>query len=292
MTSRLFILVVLRLIGTCSALSRCYYPNGREATGDFPCDPDAEASPCCGGGFGTVCLFNKLCQSPDGNVIRGSCTDDQFGSASCPKFCLGANLGGTDLISCSNVTGNAASYCCDHTVNCCSSGVGRFDVLPADPHTWATWATASTRFVVVRALSTSTPTSAATITPQTGSTTASQPPSEATSTVPAPQQGGSRLSPAGYAGVGVGSVIGVLLIAAVVYLVLRLKKIKKTRIAPDEHVGAVAYGPPPPSTHQSYHDQDPPKELPQEPEPREVLGDHDWNQHQAVRAELAGHPYH
>ncbi|KAK4222743.1 hypothetical protein QBC38DRAFT_374464 [Podospora fimiseda] len=276
-------IIILCILRTCTAVSQCYYPNGRVAITDFPCDPDAETSPCCAGSFGTVCLSNKLCQGADGNVIRGSCTDSQFGSSSCALYCLSARLGGTDLISCSNVTGNSASYCCDHTVNCCDRGVGRFDVLPANPHTWATWAAVSTGFVVVRALSTSTSTST---TSATGTST-STPPAGDTSPASVPQQGHSGLPAAAYAGIGVGSVIGALFIAAVFYLVWRLRKQK----AGTENAGeVVAYGPPLSSTH----GQHVPKELPLEPEPREVQGDNDWNSHSVPRppTELPGHTYH
>ena len=66
------------------------------------------------------------------------------------RLIQGADTGGTNLISCSNVTNADTSYCCDHTDNyCCDTGVGRFDVEPAQPQTWATWNTNSKAYVVV-----------------------------------------------------------------------------------------------------------------------------------------------
>jgi hypothetical protein len=85
------ILLGLWFSGLCSAQKKCYYPNGLEAANDHPCDPSDTNSACCGGGLGAVCLTNKLCRSPDGNTIRGSCTDKSWASADCPQYCLGAS---------------------------------------------------------------------------------------------------------------------------------------------------------------------------------------------------------
>lgn len=82
-------IILLSIAHLGSGQKRCYYPNGSEATIDYPCDPDAEDSACCAGGFGTVCLTNKLCRNPNGNVIRGSCTDKNWSSPECAHYCLG-----------------------------------------------------------------------------------------------------------------------------------------------------------------------------------------------------------
>ncbi|KAI9147813.1 hypothetical protein HJFPF1_12845 [Paramyrothecium foliicola] len=58
-----FFLLSFLLLDISFAAQRCYYPNGFEARDDYPCDPDAEVSVCCGRGFGSVCLSNKLCGS-------------------------------------------------------------------------------------------------------------------------------------------------------------------------------------------------------------------------------------
>lgn len=69
--------------------AQCYYPNGKVAAGDFPCDPDSEDSAFCGGALGSVCINNKLCRGPDGNLARGSCTSQTWQSPECASFCLG-----------------------------------------------------------------------------------------------------------------------------------------------------------------------------------------------------------
>jgi hypothetical protein len=68
------------------AQKKCYYPE-LEATGDHPCDPDAEESVCCGTGGGSMCLTNKACVRPGHDMARGSCTDKTWGSEACPLFC-------------------------------------------------------------------------------------------------------------------------------------------------------------------------------------------------------------
>jgi len=88
MKSLLSLVVHLAILPSC--LAKCYYPNGKEATSDFPCDPDAEHSVCCSGdaGFASACLSNKLCQSTSGRIIRGACTDPTWMSPECPRYCL------------------------------------------------------------------------------------------------------------------------------------------------------------------------------------------------------------
>lgn len=81
---------LLSISSTSSAQKRCFYPNGQQATGDFPCDPNARESACCGGSLGSVCLTNKLCRGPNGNLVRGSCTDQNWASPDCAQYCLGA----------------------------------------------------------------------------------------------------------------------------------------------------------------------------------------------------------
>ncbi|KAH6605409.1 hypothetical protein Trco_007116, partial [Trichoderma cornu-damae] len=134
MKTPVFIYALAQLLSVpCSAtLGKCYYPDGSPSLSDFPCDPNAKNSPCCGGP-GTVCLSNGLCQGSGENVIRGSCSDQSWTSPLCANYCLAADSGGTDLISCYNVTNTDTSYCCDHTSYCCDSGVGRFNVLPEKP---------------------------------------------------------------------------------------------------------------------------------------------------------------
>ncbi|GJC96180.1 hypothetical protein ColKHC_05006 [Colletotrichum higginsianum] len=249
---RSFSLLFLCLLQITSVVAKCYFPDGNAVPGDFPCDPDADDSPCCHGGLGSACLSNKLCRGPNGNTVRGSCSDESWNSPLCAHYCMSADTGGTDLISCSNVTGIDTSYCCDHAPNCCNSGVGRFDVLPAEPQVWATWNRESSRFLVILQTSSesSTSTSIPSSTTSDVATTASAGPTP-TGTIPstpltaggqsrtsvepvptaAPTQGEAEkdpgLSTTAKAGIGAGAGAGALLVAALVYLLLKIRSNKK-----------------------------------------------------------------
>ncbi|SPJ85628.1 uncharacterized protein FTOL_11409 [Fusarium torulosum] len=227
MARLIFLFVFLFLLQTCLAADECYYPNGIEAD-DSPCDPDAKESVCCSGGLGTVCLSNKLCIGADGNTMRGSCTDKNWASPECAMLCLGADRGGTDLISCSNVTNSDTSYCCDHNPNCCNSGVGRFNVLPSNPEVWATWNRKATQYAVVGTMfrdeSTSTKASATTtiISSTTYATSASATSTgeSSMSSSSVPDKTGSSEAPSGLstsakAGIGAGIGVGAVMAVAV-----------------------------------------------------------------------------
>ncbi|KAK3328125.1 hypothetical protein B0T19DRAFT_423752 [Cercophora scortea] len=215
-------------------MNPCYYPNRAHATHDYPCDSDAkDYVVCCGGSLGAVCLTNKLCRSPEMNIIRGSCTDQNWASSGCANYCLSANTGGTDLISCTNTTYTDTSYCCDHTVDCCNTGVGRFDVLPTQPQVWASWDANLLRFVVRR--------------PLTSGTTAAIP--SQPSRAPDPTLT-STLSTGAWTGIGFAAAAIVVLSVAVVYLSRRLHRIKKgsqkTLADSDTHMQQVLGENPPP----------------------------------------------
>ena len=66
----------------------CYYPN-QGISGDIPCDPNASVSACCGNEW--VCISNGVCEQTNNsgfaNYARGSCTDSEWRSQSCPQFC-------------------------------------------------------------------------------------------------------------------------------------------------------------------------------------------------------------
>ncbi|ETS75657.1 hypothetical protein PFICI_12601 [Pestalotiopsis fici W106-1] len=223
-----------------SSVSSCYYPNGLLAKDDTPCDPDATTgSPCCGAGIGGVCLSNGLCQGGNGNVVRGSCTDSDWGDG-CPHYCLGASTGGTDLISCSNVTGTDTSYCCDHTSFCCDTGVSRFTVLPSNPTTSATWNPSSSIYVVVASKSsstTSTTSTGSTTTTTTGTSQGETTPSssgsnssstaETSGTGAAVASGSTGLSSGAAAGIGVGGGVAVIIIACIAFFLIRSHRKRK-----------------------------------------------------------------
>ncbi|KAI1631020.1 hypothetical protein F4809DRAFT_634189, partial [Biscogniauxia mediterranea] len=220
------ILLPLLLCPSLAAVSRCYYPDG-EISPDYPCNADLDSSACCGGSAGSVCLSNNLCQTRDGDVIRGSCSDQYWGAAECAHYCLSSVTGGVNLISCSNVTNDDTSFCCDNTDGCCDSGDGRFSVAPHNPTTYATWHTLSSRYVVLEAVSTSTPvtsssspTSSSSIQPTQATQTSSPSPTAANS----PPGDSSDLSTGAKAGIGVGAGVGVVVIILLSYVLWRLRK--------------------------------------------------------------------
>ena len=81
-----FPLLLLSLITTVNATSACYFPNGARSPDDSPCytDDDGVASHCCSST--SICLTNKLCLSMEQpyELSRGSCTDADWNSGSCP----------------------------------------------------------------------------------------------------------------------------------------------------------------------------------------------------------------
>ncbi|KAI1502459.1 hypothetical protein F5X99DRAFT_427086 [Biscogniauxia marginata] len=223
-------LVILRLVcPSLAALSRCYYPDG-DISPDFPCNADEESSACCGGSYGTVCLSNNLCQSSDGGIIRGSCSDQYWGAAACAHYCLGSSSGGVNLISCSNVTDDDTSFCCDGNELCCDTGDGVFSVAPHNPTTVAIWHTRSSRFVVLDAISTSAPaTSSGPPTSSSIQTTQATQTSSQLPTVSTSSGDSSDLSTGARAGIGVGAGIAGVIIIALVYALWRLRKTRGIR---------------------------------------------------------------
>ncbi|KAF4943916.1 hypothetical protein FGADI_13087 [Fusarium gaditjirri] len=201
-------LLFLSLSRLCFAANKCYYPNGLEAE-DHPCDPNAKQSVCCSGGLGTLYLLFP-----------------------------GADTGGTDLISCSNITNSDTSYCCDHNTNCCNSGVGRFNVLPSDPEVWATWNRKATRYDVVGTMFSgqSTTETASATTEVTSSTTSASStttsdasiPSSSVSNTPEPSETPAGLSTGAKAGIGAGVGVGAIMAVAVKYLFWKMRRNEKT----------------------------------------------------------------
>ncbi|KAK4235537.1 hypothetical protein C8A03DRAFT_46341 [Achaetomium macrosporum] len=232
---------VISLLGffhVCLAENKCYYPNGVESDVDFPCDPNAEQSPCCGGGFGYTCLTNKLCRGPDGNLIRGSCTARDWSAPECAHYCLGATSGGTDLISCQNITGTDTLFCCDPgRAFCCNDGVARFEVLPSKPQIMATWDTSASQFVVVLKTTSSLLSTSTTL--ATTTTTGTQEPPGSTSEAPDQSTGqtqqttsasSSGLPVAAQAGIGAGVAVVAILLATIGFLLWKMRQSNKRQM--------------------------------------------------------------
>ncbi|CAG8032664.1 unnamed protein product [Penicillium olsonii] len=134
-SSRLLGCMILQLslfyfISLVSATSQCFYPNGDKST-DTPCYTDGSASHCCGSR--SICLTNKLCLSVEQpyQLSRGSCTDNDWRSGSCPlntcrefqspklltkadpKFAESAQPGAGAAVVWLNGTGADSVYCCN-----------------------------------------------------------------------------------------------------------------------------------------------------------------------------------
>lgn len=56
------------------------------------------------------------------------CSDSVFVQHRLTRHAPGSSTGGTNLISCQNVTSNNQDFCCDHSNGCCDSGIGRFRI--------------------------------------------------------------------------------------------------------------------------------------------------------------------
>lgn len=108
-----------------SAHSICYYPDGTVSSQDTPCQDESEQSTCCGQGY--ACLSNNICiatgdeiEKPGASTyVRGSCTDKNWRSSSCPSFCINGEAPNYDLLSggmgiekCANTTEDMY-YCID-----------------------------------------------------------------------------------------------------------------------------------------------------------------------------------
>ncbi|KAK6193929.1 Protein SABRE [Pestalotiopsis sp. IQ-011] len=166
---------------------------------------------------------------------------------------MSASTGGTDLISCSNVTNTDTSYCCDHTNGCCDSGVSRFTVLPASPTTVATWNSTLSRYVQ---LSTSTSSSSTSTTTGTQSEKTTSGSSTATSSStsgaasPTSSSSSSGLSTGAAAGIGVGGAVAAIAIAAAIFFLVRSHRKRRQPkglelLGTTESKPAAAYGSPP-----------------------------------------------
>lgn len=62
-------------------LKPCYSWDGRSSD-NFPCNPEANVSACCGGG--SKCKTNIYCENPSGLQVVGECTDRSWNDPACP----------------------------------------------------------------------------------------------------------------------------------------------------------------------------------------------------------------
>ena len=134
-----------------------------------------------------------------------------------------ADTGGTDLINCQNVTSNARDYCCDHTNDCCDTGVGRFrlDSVGTPIKTIRSSASTATRELSSatsssrRTTSTSAPERSTADISTSRTVTATETSSQA-SPSSAPDTS-SRLSGGAKAGIGVGAALGAVGVLGLIF---------------------------------------------------------------------------
>lgn len=138
-TSNSFLLVAALFVTTLTALQACFYPDGKNATGLFPCKPDAETSHCCR--EADLCLTNGMCFSSGLNsIVRRGCTDKTWKSPDCPNYCALEEYRSGDAVMTS--CGNYNEFCCGQDQDaraCCNEGnttlaaqVPGGDVIPWD----------------------------------------------------------------------------------------------------------------------------------------------------------------
>ncbi|KAK4210105.1 hypothetical protein QBC37DRAFT_41474 [Rhypophila decipiens] len=108
----------------------CYFPDGSEDD-DFPCNPDARQSFCCN--VGHACMSNGFCKPRGYDELpgywlytRGSCTDEQWMSDSCPNICIDSATASTwvHIADCAEFQGEGWLCCAKNTDdaiqgNCC-----------------------------------------------------------------------------------------------------------------------------------------------------------------------------
>ena len=95
---RIFVFVQLIWSLCWAAESKCYRLDGSINNDDFPCNPSADHSICCGSGW--ACLENGLCQNtlhsnselPEGTNWLGTCTDISWNSTECLNKCDGGSF--------------------------------------------------------------------------------------------------------------------------------------------------------------------------------------------------------
>ena len=74
-------------LNTASAFTQCYYPDGSIPT-DYIWEPctGSQYSSCCIPTEGDICQENGLCYyPPNGEVYRGTCTDQTWDDPACPS---------------------------------------------------------------------------------------------------------------------------------------------------------------------------------------------------------------
>ncbi|KAL8674293.1 MAG: hypothetical protein Q9168_001286 [Polycauliona sp. 1 TL-2023] len=242
-----FLAVYLFLHIVHAQLKTCFYFGG-ESSVDFPCDPEAETSACCGGDW--ICGTNLYCESKDGDRYQGSCTDsnwDMNNNPACPFALYNGEPAdffdyGQNTTRCTNT--NPQTLCPNNNFaksnnTCCNDheGIEEINYLNNKPLPTAKadlssyYADAGLTiptdgvYKAVGATSTSgSPSSAATgaITAAPAQKSATPPPSDQSDT-------SSGLSTGAKAGIGIGVALGVLALAGAAIFFFFFMRKRKSR---------------------------------------------------------------
>ncbi|KND87051.1 hypothetical protein TOPH_08260, partial [Tolypocladium ophioglossoides CBS 100239] len=221
--------------------SVCYFPDGSVAQQDSPCRDDTPQSTCCGQGY--ACLSNNICMATGKELqrsgasvyVRGSCTDKNWRSGSCPNFCADPEAdniqGGVGMAKCER--DDKLFYCVDSRKANCDKmeNILVFQVAPTALTTIGVAPASSSGQPKASSTPSKGPSSAANLT-----ATATNGPSASASAPP------EESSPAGAkTGVGVGVGVGVtaLLAAGAAWFMLRRRRAARAAAA------ASSEGPPP-----------------------------------------------
>ncbi|PMD20531.1 hypothetical protein NA56DRAFT_704336 [Hyaloscypha hepaticicola] len=130
-----FMVLKTSFIPIVSAAATCYYTDGSADNSDdqLACDPTATVSACCG--QTDYCLSNGLCLDAGANSLLAvqGCTDPKW-SSPCHAYCPSEIQLGDTMYPCANTepaSGGSVEFCCGHEATnvstCCANG-GAFSV--------------------------------------------------------------------------------------------------------------------------------------------------------------------
>lgn len=188
-----------------------------------PCNAAANST-CC---FSyETCAPDLLCHSKDGSVRRQYCTDPTWQTDQCSPLCPDYDEAGTILTTCDD-----GSYCCGYlATECCDNGGGtRINksngqiVISGQISKSIAPATSAASPSATEGTSSSNPSTTASSVPAGGVTSPASLPSPSTSS----SSSDNGLSGGAKAGIAIGAVVAVALVAGLLFLLLREKRKRK-----------------------------------------------------------------
>ncbi|KAL8948261.1 MAG: hypothetical protein Q9222_005532 [Ikaeria aurantiellina] len=197
------------------------------------CNAGQGDSTCC---FSyETCAPDLLCHRSDGTVRRQYCTDPTWATSQCSPLCPDYDEAGTILTTC-----NDGSYCCGYdNTQCCDNGGGtlinnstgeiilRGQITTSIPESERTTLTPSPPSSTDSTTASATPSTTTTVNAGAASTGAAALPSPTTTSSSSTLSGGAK------AGIAVGVIAGVALIAGLLFLLWRERR--KRRQLQNEH---------------------------------------------------------